>query len=306
MTKLLARLEITLEILFLASTAVVSVGAAALSPPLRPLAWLLMPLGVSYALVRRGPAVAAAVYLGSLVMIATYPHGLALLPLYTVVMAGVALATGLSNATRLPAGLRLLVTIFGVAAAGWLLTANVWPQVPAFARMITPRALATWREVAGDTSPWHINGTASAWAFLWSLYAVVWGGLVFGILSLASKIYGLRIPILPRFGYWKVSSAALYAYAAAGVALLGLGHGWLRDVLAMQAVWIFILFYVLMGVNDVWFFMETWHMHFGLRAMVFVLLLMAGWLSIAILGAMGLLDGIWRFRELAKQVRRPS
>lgn len=117
-------------------------------------------------------------------------------------------------------------SVYGAALISLYGASTVYHALPA------GRAKALWRRldhaaiyllIAGTYTPFMLGAMRGAWG--WSLFGVVWGIAVFGVL--AKIVFGARLPILSTIGYlvlgWLVVIAAVPLVRAVGWA----GVAWL-------------------------------------------------------------------------------
>lgn len=296
MTRLLFRLELLLEVFFLSSFAVVAVGLRLVSPAFTPFAHFLTEMGVPFAIMRRGWGVGAVVYLLGAGFIATYPGGGSLLLPYLVSVAIISLLTGWSIRTKQPASRRLVITVVAILLA----------QVATLA-LHSDNPLTRISSMVGWNYEWlvrHVAGLPSATALtknLWPLYWVaensVWGTLLYLLWTHSARFYGIGLSVLPRFGTWTIPKGL---WATSLVIMMGIfGELLLHWYIGWQAVVAIGLAvgYAVYGLNVLWAFLDQLHVHFTIRIILTMLLLMAGYVGFVGLVIVGALDGLWQFRD---------
>lgn len=301
-TVFLRRLELVLEFFFLTSYAVTLAGLLVNFPGSQPLVRLAMPLGISYAVMRRGWAISFAVAIFSALAIFLFPKAttgpeffaLAALPVWAV--------TGWAYKTHQRAVWRWVGTVLAMASSDILIAMAFYPHWPS---VILKWSTAPIVAISGQLAL-QLPNVPLYWPLWFILEQVLEGTAIFLVLAFFADLAALPLPQVPRFGTWVMPKGVLGLLTVLFLAVFWGRTSHLLPAALVESIIILLVSYAVVGVNVLWGLGQIIGVPKPMRVALLLLLAVGAWVGVGLLTLIGIYDSLWDLRQYVRTLRRSS
>lgn len=300
----LRRLELGLEVAFLVSFAVTLSGLLVIAPQWQPAVRIAMPLGVGYAVIRRGWLISAAIGVLSVLCIPLFPHALGWDGFFAATAAPVWLATGWAYKTHRPAAWRWVATVMAMGVGQWIVAWAFHPHPNSAILNWSVSPMMAMVRAAG--LGWPAVIIRPYWQLGFFTDQVLAGTAIFLLLAFFADLAALPLPQVPLFGRWKMPRWVLAVFTAV---LLAIGWSSLHRPVPAGLTEAFVVLagaYLVVGVNVLWELGQLIGLSRPLRIGLLLLLAADSWIGLVLVGILGVYDSIWNLRDYIMKLRRPT
>lgn len=301
----LRRLDLTLEVAFLTALGVTLCGLLVLEPHWQEIVRVVMPVGLSFSVMRRGWAISAGIGLLSIMAVPLFAGAMKWDSFYILAVLPVWAATGWAHRTHKRAAWRWVATVAGMALSEILIAGVCYPHGGS--------AILKWSVDPAERLVQLLGmglqvqeGIRTYWLMSFIGMQVLGGTAIFLLLAFFADLTSLPLAKVPFFGLWKMPPGFVWILLAdlAGLVVVNLFHA--PIIAPVEIMVLLMLAYGVMGVNVLWRLGQLAGLSGLVRAGIFLLLAVAGWIGISLVCLLGLYDSIWNLRDYMTKLRRPS